>query len=414
MISFHQRRSLGGIESAGTRASVVSRTHLVLPRLCLAGFALFTTSCGLLDVYKDKEKRCKINCKTDNSNANKNDEPFNFDLTYWNQTTPRSKLDPATEVAALLRGNPFKLLSNALKTLSDDITDAKQSVASTENSTQSKCLKEIFDSVLERNAQQLKAKLDYGRCVDLQKLEERLNTNRNTARDGVLKVLELGSALQMTLNGNLPLLSGGDALQDSQTAFELTGILPFKGTRAAELLEPNTEKSFSMHIIRGSVQGTALERSAAATVLKKSWGLIYAGLDEQQPLKISWAPSQGRVKVNGSLATLSASFQRPTTQTQWDSFGYSREYIFTDFQISSEALEMGPQLGWSEQANLSGSYFLRLNGDLVETGGDGSQLFRFQGTGRPCVLNVGLVTAFDGDIPVEQSVGQVSICSNTP
>jgi len=141
---------------------------------------------------------------------------------------------------------------------------------------------------------------------------------------------------------------------------------------------------------------------------------VYAGLDDQQPLKISWAPSAGTAKITGSLAALSASFQRPTTQTQWDSFGYSREYIFADFQLSSDALEMGPQLGWTEQTNMTGSYFLRLNGDLVETGGNGSQLFRLQATGRPCLLNVGLVTAFDGNVPVEQPVGQVSICSNAP
>jgi hypothetical protein len=365
----------------------------------------------MLDVYKNKEKRCKLNCKTENSNAARNDEPFNFDLTYWNQLTPRSKLDPATEVAALLRSNPFKLLSNALKTVSDDASDAKQSIAAAENSAQAKCLKGIFEAPLEKSAQQLKTKLDYGRCVDLDKLQERLNANRNTARDGLLKVLELGSALQLSLSGILPRTSGGDALQDPETAFELAASLPFKNVRASELSDPAIEKNFSMHMLRGSVQGTALERSSAATVLKKSWGLMFAGLDEQQPLKISWKPSAGTVRITGSLAALSASFQRPTTQTQWDSFGYSREYIFADFRLSSDALEFGPQLGWTEQTDMSGSYFLRLNGDLVETGGSGSQLYHMQATGRPCLLNVGIVTAFDGDAPVEQPLGQVSICT---
>ena len=53
------------------------------------------SGCGLSDLYKDKEKRCKLNCTTEDSDSKKSVEPFNFDLEYWNKTTPRSKLDPA-------------------------------------------------------------------------------------------------------------------------------------------------------------------------------------------------------------------------------------------------------------------------------------------------------------------------------
>lgn len=99
------------------------------------------SSCGVLDAYKDKEKRCKLNCKSDDSSGNANDEPFNFDLNFWNQSTPRSKLDPTTEVAAILRSNPFKLIANALKTVSDDINDAKQTASATPTSPQDNVLR---------------------------------------------------------------------------------------------------------------------------------------------------------------------------------------------------------------------------------------------------------------------------------
>ena len=369
------------------------------------------SSCGVLDAYKDKEKRCKLNCKSDDSSGNANDEPFNFDLNFWNQSTPRSKLDPTTEVAAILRSNPFKLIANALKTVSDDINDAKQTASATPTSPQGQCLKERFSTALAKNNERTSATLDYGKCVDLIKLQERLNANRNTDRDGKMKVLEIGSALQLQSSGSLQLVSGGDALQDAGNGFELPNVFPFKTIRSSDLLDPNAVKNFSLHLMRGSVQGVALERTSAATVLKKSWGVLYAGLNDLEPLRFEWSPSIGQLKMTGSVATLSASFQRPTTQTQWDSFGYSREFIFADFTVSNTGLELSPQLGWTEQANLSGSYFLRINGDLVGTGGSGSQLFRMQALGRPCQLNVGLVTGFQGDVPVEQSLGQISICS---
>ncbi|MEN9528616.1 MAG: hypothetical protein RI932_489 [Pseudomonadota bacterium] len=378
--------------------------------LAFSGFAL--TGCGLTDVYKDKEKRCKINCSNSDSSAQQNDEPFNFNLDFWNQNTPRSKLDPATEVSALLKSNPFKLLANALKTVSDDAAEAKQTVTTSPDLPQAQCLKEVFSVPFAKSADSTSATLDYGKCVDLAKLQDRLNSGRNIERDGKLKVLELGSALQIKTTGSLPTLTGGDALHDAGNGFELATLFPFKPVRGGDLTSPNATRAFSLHLVRGSVQGVALERASAATVLKKSWGLLYAGLDERSPLKLEWKPAAGELKLVGSLATLSASFQRPTNQTQWEAFGYSREFIFADFTISAPTLDLNTQLGWNEQTNMSGSYFLRLNGDLVGTGGSASQLFRFQGLGRPCVLNVGLVTGFQGEVPVEQALGQVTICNS--
>jgi hypothetical protein len=384
---------------------------LALTALTLSGAAL--SSCGLTDVYKDKEKRCKINCKDDDSSSTqKNEEPFNFNLEFWNQNTPRSKLDPTTEVSALLKSNPFKLLANALKTVSDDAAEAKQTATTNPDSPQGQCLKEVFSVPFAKTNNSTTGTLDYGKCVDLGKLQDRLNANRNTDRDGKLKVLELGSALQIKTTGSMPTLVGGDLLHDAGNGFELASFFPFKSVRGGDLTEPNAVRSFSLHLMRGSVQGVALERSSAATVLKKSWGLLYAGLDEQSPLKLEWKPASGELKLVGSLATLSASFQKPTTQTQWEAFGYSREFIFADFTISAPTLELNSQLGWNEQVNMSGSYFLRLNGDLVGTGGAASQLFRFQGLGRPCLLNVGLVTGFQGEVPVEQALGQITICNS--
>ncbi|MBM3381571.1 MAG: hypothetical protein FJY29_03925 [Betaproteobacteria bacterium] len=378
--------------------------------LALCGIAL--SGCGLTDVYQDKEKRCKINCSAEDSSEQKNDEPFNLSLDFWNQNTPRSKLDPATEVSALLRSNPFKLLANALKTVSDDANEAKQTVTTSPDSPQAQCLKEVFTAPFAKSTDTTTATLDYGKCVDLARLRERLNSSRNTDRDGKLKVLEIGSALLIKTAGSLPTLAGGDALHDAGNGFELASFFPFKLLRGSDLTQPNAVRSFSLHLVRGSVQGVALERTSAAAVLKKSWGLLYAGLDERSPLKLEWKPGAGELKLVGSLATLSASFQKPTTQTQWEAFGYSREFIFADFTISAPALELNTQLGWSDQVNMSGSYFLRLNGDLVGTGGSSSQLFRFQGLGRACVLNVGLVTGFQGEVPVEQPLGQISICNS--
>lgn len=378
--------------------------------MLMSAGAFSLSACGFLDAYKDKEKRCKLNCKSSDSTSKANDEPFNFDLNFWNQTTPRSKLDPSTEVAALLRSNPFKLLANALKTVTDDTNEAKQAAAATPITPQGSCLKEVFGAALGKSNDLTSATLDYGKCVDLAKLQDRLNANRNVERDGKFKVIELDSALQLRSSGSLALVSGQDGLHDAGNGFELANVFPFKNVRATELNDTNTTQNFSIHLVRGTTQGVALERTSAATILKKSWGLLYAGLNDREPLKLSWSPALGQIKVTGSLATLSASFQRPTTQSQWDAFGYSREFIFADFTLTTTGLEVGPQLGWTEQASLSGSYFLRLNGDLVGTGGNGSQLFRMEGLGRPCQLKVGLVTGFQGEVPVEESLGQISIC----
>lgn len=383
------------------------------PILSMCISAVVLSSCGFLDAYKEKEKRCKINCKTEDSSTQSNNQPFNFDLNFWNQTTPRSKLDPVTEVASLIKSNPFKLLSNALKTINDDTNDAKTAASSAPLTTQGACLKEIFGHPFEKSKDLTNATLDYGKCIDLQKLQERLNANRNTDRDGKLKVIEIGSALQIKNTGSLPLKSGQDGLHEAGNGFEISSAFPLKSISQADVLEDTIERSFSIQLVRGSVQGVALERTSAATILKKSWGLLYAGLSDQEPLRMSWSPALGQLKIAGSLATLSASFQRPTTQSQWDSFGYSREFIFADFSLSSPDLEIGPQLGWNEQVKLSGSYFLRLNGDLVGTGGAGSQLFRMEGSGQPCLLKVTLVTGFKGQEPVEEPVGQISICGSS-
>lgn len=382
----------------------------------LTGTALLSLGligCGLTDVYKDKQKRCKINCKAEDSDAQKNIEPFNFDLEYWNKTTPRSKLDPGTEVTALLRSNPFKLLANALKTAAEDTADAKKTTTSETPTPQSECLQEVFGTSVSQTGESSSVQIDYGRCVDLAALQERLNSNRNASRDGLLKVIEMGSALKLTVNGSIPLTNNTDALHSAQTAFDLPQIFPFKSLRGGETSSPNSVFEFSFHLMRGSVQGVAIERTSSPAVLKKSWGLLLAGLNSDEPLKVTWSPSNGELKLVGSLATLSASFQRPTTQTQWDSFGYSREFIFADFTLSESELSLGPTLGWSEQSSLNGSYYLRLNGDLVGTGGSGSQLFRMQGLGRPCLLNVGLVTGFNGEVPQEEPLGQISICNTT-
>lgn len=376
-----------------------------------AVLAVVLSGCGLADVYKDKQKRCKLNCSSESGDAEKNAEPFNFDIEYWNKTTPRSKLDPSTEVAALLRSNPFKLLSNALKTAAEDTADAKKTTTADTPSPQSECLQEVFGTAFSKSGDNSSIQIDYGRCVDLNALQERLNSNRNVSRDGQLKVLEMGSALQLKVSGSIPLNDASDALHGAQTAFDLPLIFPFKTLRGGETATPNSEFDFSFHMIRGSVQGVAIERTSSPAVLKKSWGLLLAGLNENEPLKLKWSPARGVLKLVGSLATLSASFQRATTQTQWDSFGYSREFIFADFTLSESELGLSPALGWSEQTNLSGSYYLRLNGDLIGTGGSGSQLFRMQGLGRPCLLNVGLVTGFDGETPQEQPLGQISICN---
>ena len=369
-------------------------------------------ACGILDAYKNHEIKCKLNCTSEDS-SKAQAQPFNFDLTYWNQSTPRSKLDPSTEVVPLLRSNPFKILANALKTVSEDTLQAKQAIAVTPLTAQAECLKNVFTAALSKTASRSEAKLDYGQCVDHAKLEEKLNASRNTATDGKIRVIELDSAIQLITLGSLPLANGGDALLDAEKGVDLPTTFPFRSLRASELQDPTAIKNLSSHLIRGTVQGTAIERSSSATILKKAWGLLYAGLDERQPLKVEWSPSAGKVKLVGSLATLSASFQRPTTQTQWDAFGYSREFIFADFVVSGSGLELNSQLGWSEQMTMSGSYFLRMNGDLVDAGGNGSQLFHMQALDKPCMLSVGLVTGFQGETPVEQPLGQMTICGNS-
>jgi hypothetical protein len=369
------------------------------------------TGCGLLEVYKPQDKRCKTFCDDDNANAKK-DIPFNFDLAYWNKLTPRSSLDANTELAPLLRSNPFKLLGNALKTTSDDIQEAKLSIEKTPSNNQIECLKQVFTAPLTKSADRSESVLDYGRCVDLPKLEERLNANRNTGKDGKLKVLELDSALRLISEGQLPTSAGGDALHDATTGLDLASVLPFRSLRAQDLSNPEVKHVLKLHVVRGSVQGTAVEKIGTATILKKSWGLLYTGLDDQQKLQVEWTPNQNTVKLLGSMATLSATFQRPTTQTQWDGFGYSREFIFTDLTLSGTSLEMNSQLGWNEQTSMSGSYYLRVNGDLVDAGGQQSKLFHMKALGRPCVLDVGLVTGFENETPIEQSLGQINICNS--
>lgn len=376
----------------------------------LAPVAFVLSSCGLLDVYKNHEKRCKAYCNDDSSSAKK-DTPFNFDLSYWNQTTPRSQLDPSTELVPLLRSNPFKLFSNALKTVSEDVTEAKQAIVKTPTTPQIDCLKEVFSAAFKKSDGRNEASLDYGRCVDLAKLEERLNSNRNTTKDGRMKVIELASALHLISLGQVPLTTGGDALHDAQSGLDLLSIIPFRAVRATDLADPAQAQKFKFYMVRGSVQGTAIEKVASSTILKKSWGLLYAGLDENQPLQVEWRPNQNSIRLTGSLATLSAAFQRVSTQTQWDGFGYSREFIFTDFEVSSPQFELNSQLGWSDQATLSGSYFLRVNGDLIEAGGQQSKLFHMKGLGRACVLDVGVVKGFRDGIPEEDPLGQISICS---
>lgn len=372
--------------------------------------AFLLSGCGFLDVYKKQEKRCKAFC---NEEANKREEdpPFNFDLGYWNQTTPRSQLDPNTELVPLLRSNPMKLLANALKTVSDDLAEAKQAIGKTPTTEQTECLKEVFTSQFKNTDARSEGSLDYGRCVDLRKLEERLNANRNTATDGKVRVIELDSALHLISLGRLPLSSGADAMQDAGSGLDLASVLPFRSVKAADVATPNETQNLKFLLVRGTVQGTALEKVGTAGVLKKSWGLLYAGLDENQPLQVDWQPAQNYVKLNGSLATLSAAFQRTTTQTQWDGFGYSREFIFTNFSFTAPQLELNSQLGWSDQAVMNGSYFLRINGDLVGAGGEQSKLFHMKASGRACTLDVGLVTGFQGETPVEQSLGQISICT---
>jgi hypothetical protein len=72
---------------------------------------------------------------------------------------------------------------------------------------------------------------------------------------------------------------------------------------------------------------------------------------------------------------------------------------------------MNSQLGWNEQTIMNGSYYLRVNGDLVEAGGQQSKLFHMKALGRSCVLDIGLVTGFENQTPVEQSLGQINICN---
>lgn len=387
-----------------TNDKVLKRAFVLLP----AAFLL--SGCGFLDVYKKQEKRCKAFCNED-SNKAEEDPPFNFDLGYWNQTTPRSKLDPNTELVPLLRSNPMKLLANALKTVSDDIGEANQAIGKTPATAQTECLKEVFTSPFKNSESRSEGSLDYGRCVDLRKLEERLNANRNSSTDGKVRVIELDSALHLISLGRLPLAGGGDAMQDADSGLNLVKVLPFRSIKAADLSAPSETQNLKFLLVRGTVQGTALGKTGTAGVLKKSWGLLYAGLDENQPLQVDWKPEQNNVKITGSLATLSAAFQRTTTQTQWDGFGYSREFIFTNFSFSAPQLEMNSQLGWSDQAVMNGSYFLRINGDLVEAGGQQSKLFHMKASGRACTLDVGLVTGFQGETPIEQSLGQISICT---
>lgn len=378
----------------------------------LASFsaAALLSGCGFLDAYAPREKRCKAFCENEKSSEDQK-TPFNFELTYWNQTTPRSQLDPATELTPLLKSNPFKLVANALKTASDDLNEAKQTLANKSETAQATCLKEVFTAPLKKSQTRSELSLDYGRCVDIAKLQERLNANRNTAKDGKLKVIELDSALYVNSDGQLPLNNGSDALLGANTGLDLMSVLPFRAVRSSELTDPTQPHNFKLHFVRGSVQGTAIEKASSPTVLKKSWGLLYAGLDANQPLQLEWDSGQNTLRLTGSVATLSAAFQRTTNQTQWDGFGYSREFIFAGFTLSGSALELNSQLGWSEQVNMSGSYFLRVNGDLVDAGGQNSRLFHMKASGRPCTLDVGLVTGFQGETPVEQALGQISLCA---
>ncbi|MFZ9520274.1 MAG: hypothetical protein ACO3A4_07345 [Silvanigrellaceae bacterium] len=378
----------------------------------LVSASIVSSGCGILDVYKQHDKRCKAFCEDENSTSAK-PTPFNFDLSYWNQTTPRSQLDPNTELVPILRSNPFKLVANAMKTVSDDVAEAKRTIDSGSQSSQAACLKQIFTAPFARTDGNNAGSIDYGKCVDIVKLEERLNSSRNTAKDGKIKVIELDSALQFSVQGNLALKSGKDGLLDASSGLELSNVVPLRSVKSADLVDASQTQSLKFNMVRGSVQGTALEKVGSPTILKKSWGLLYVGLDERQPLQVDWNPQANQVRLNGSIATLSAAFQRPTSQTQWDGFGYSREFIFTDFTVLGSTLELNDQLGWNEQASMQGSYFLRVNGDLIEAGGQQSKLFQMKALGRPCVLDVGLVTGFQGETPQVEALGQISICAST-
>jgi hypothetical protein len=373
---------------------------------------VWTAGCGILDVYKPHEKRCKAFCDDDNATPAK-PTPFNFDLSYWNQTTPRSQLDPNTELVPILRSNPFKLVANAMKTVSDDVAQAKATIDSGSQSSQAACLKQVFTAPFSKSGDRNSGSIDYGKCVDIVKLEERLNSNRNTAKDGKIKVIELDSALQFTSQGNVLLKSGADALLDAGSGLEMTNVLPLRTVKATDLSDPSQTQSLKLNLTRGSVQGTAIEKVGSSSILKKSWGLLFIGLDERQPLVVDWNPTANSVRLTGSIATLSAAFQRPTSQTQWDGFGYSREFIFTDFSYSGANVELNELFGWSEQVSMQGSYFLRVNGDLVEAGGQQSKLFHMKALGKPCLLDVGLVTGFQGEVPQVQALGQISICATT-
>jgi hypothetical protein len=373
----------------------------------LIALALGTlTSCGDNNPYKDKDKRCKLNCENQDAVKRaaetfpRKDPALPLALNYWDANSPRSVFELATQVQ-LASKNPFFVAFGALQSMGNNAKTARDMVGSKD--AWKNCIGTQFVNAPKALGEGLEWSADFGKCQPLAQFDADAENERK-------KALAKGEALPFTtflgfeqgfrfavLNPSSLNQSSLNLIESTQKSAQLDQNILFSPTTSKDFSCTETECSplaitfatGESKLFKLMIKGEKEEKRSVA-----SWTAGGFSSDPAKALRSQYTENGQTLVLNGSVYTTLAVTKNPVNGQLFQgevSNGYSLEFQFLDFKMKGTAPRLGTTLGFDKSVALSGVYYIFLNQPLdpaAPNGFKGSAVFAAVGRGEPCLVNL--------------------------
>ncbi len=388
-----------------------SHIHAIL-LLCLSCSPLLA-ACGEDNPYRRREPRCKVNCEGPKNSEDsfgiftREGLDLPLDSGFWLEQTPLSPLND-TEMVQLALANPFvnvlptdpsySELGASLQSVFAILGSRAQLAANltpeqiAENPI-ANCFSQVMTTPPSISGDSQAFSLTPGLCYGLDRVAEIVDPDQSA---GIV-----AHVYEDNLQLRLPATQGSLTLS-AQEPLSLLGLnegspgwgLPLVHEKA------NLIQALSLQVLQ--MQG--LEIPNARDRFELSWDYMSLGLDAADTFSLIFDPLSESWTLNGRFVHASGSTQDPEslslTKARAGS-GYARVISFDNFEIES-SVDLKDAFVRDSAGKLNGKFSVEVLQPRQ------NMRFIFEGTGRPCVVEVSLAGEDGGNL------GKSDICAGQP
>jgi hypothetical protein len=390
-----------GNAGTGSHYRLTSKLCSVLAFVALSG-------CGENNPYKERDKKCKVNCGSEdavpkNEKLPRNTNSLSLGVAFWDQNVPRTQLTSEQELG-LATLSPFAVAEYSLASVQNDIVRTTSPEKNPYADARA-CVSKIFQQPKKMWLRGVEYTSDYGKCVPLAALDAADRAERQELRAqgkaaaAALEHVEFERAFRIASPNTSGWNSDTQGMALTETVLEQKEGFPFvplvpadvqcSETRCADIplvtAYANVNREW-IHELNAQGQKTGKKQLRRVA---QWYGL---GESEDSTLNIHFEPQS--VVLNGSVYMASSVVQDPKSENPYQgklARGQSVEFEFRDFKLLSNTPQTNVALGFGPNVLLEGLYVVYVNQPFDKSAPANATTgakYVVAGKGQPCLANL--------------------------